>query len=156
LIVFYQDEADERRKEKANAETKEEEYDEEYGYGGGLFNDVKWDADDDEADRIYQEVDDRMDQRRKERRCVLGDAPWVYCRIETRCHLHDATESTVRKRRWRNIAKSGQSYKLSLQTPRQSMCTVCPLQHPVPLKQSDKTHCTQTGGGQPGGMGEFA
>lgn len=63
-----QDEADEKRKEKANAETKEEEYDEEYGYGGGLFNDVRWDADDDEADRIYQEVDMRMDQRRKERR----------------------------------------------------------------------------------------
>jgi len=36
----------------------------------GLFATGAYDKDDDEADRIYQEVDERMDRRRKSRRLV--------------------------------------------------------------------------------------
>lgn len=36
----------------------------------GLFANGTFDRDDDEADRIYQEVDERMDRRRKARRLV--------------------------------------------------------------------------------------
>ena len=36
----------------------------------GLFANGAYDRDDDEADRIYQEVDERMDRRRKVRRLV--------------------------------------------------------------------------------------
>ena len=37
----------------------------------GLFASGSFDRDDDEADRIYQDVDDRMQKRRKERRLVI-------------------------------------------------------------------------------------
>ena len=37
----------------------------------GLFATGNYDRDDDEADRIYQTVDERMDRRRKARRSVL-------------------------------------------------------------------------------------
>ena len=37
----------------------------------GLFSNGAYDRDDDEADRIYQEVDEKMDRRRKIRRLVL-------------------------------------------------------------------------------------
>lgn len=36
----------------------------------GLFAGGSWDKDDDEADRIYQAVDEKMDRRRKIRRSV--------------------------------------------------------------------------------------
>lgn len=46
----------------------------------GLFANGAYDRDDDEADRIYQEVDERMDRRRKARRLVspfsLSDHPF--------------------------------------------------------------------------------
>lgn len=41
----------------------------------GLFATGAYDKDDDEADRIYQEVDERMDRRRKARRLVTS----LYC-----------------------------------------------------------------------------
>ncbi|KAI9739030.1 MAG: hypothetical protein M1834_007242 [Cirrosporium novae-zelandiae] len=37
----------------------------------GLFANGQYDRDDDEADRIYQEIDEKMDRRRKQRRLVL-------------------------------------------------------------------------------------
>ena len=40
----------------------------------GLFANGAYDRDDDEADRIYQEVDERMDRRRKLRRFVNPSA----------------------------------------------------------------------------------
>ena len=64
----------------------------------GLFATGAYDKDDDEADRIYQEVDERMDRRRKTRRLVapLLFSPvrkdiwfiiffgyfWIDCRLE--------------------------------------------------------------------------
>eukprot|EP00128_Syssomonas_multiformis_P011821 Colp12_sorted_trinity150504_noHs@5512 len=46
----------------------ENNYDEFAGYGGSLFSTGTYDAEDKEADAIYQAVDDRMDERRKEKR----------------------------------------------------------------------------------------
>ena len=37
----------------------------------GLFANGQFDRDDDEADRIYQDIDERMEKRRKSRRLVL-------------------------------------------------------------------------------------
>lgn len=34
-------------------------------YNGSLFANGKFDAEDDEADAVYQQVDDRMDERRR-------------------------------------------------------------------------------------------
>jgi pre-mRNA-processing factor 6 len=41
-------------------------YDEFAGYGGSLFNKDPYEKDDEEADAIYNAIDDRMDEKRKE------------------------------------------------------------------------------------------
>lgn len=38
------------------------------GYGGGLFNSGPYEKDDEEADAVYDAIDKRMDEKRKERR----------------------------------------------------------------------------------------
>ncbi|XP_035231849.1 pre-mRNA-processing factor 6-like, partial [Stegodyphus dumicola] len=43
-------------------------YDEFAGYGGSLFSKDPYDKDDEEADAIYEAIDKRMDQKRKEYR----------------------------------------------------------------------------------------
>lgn len=63
------------KRPKTEGEEEEEEedlndanYDEFAGYGGSLFSSGPYEADDIEADEIYEGIDDRMDSRRKERR----------------------------------------------------------------------------------------
>jgi len=46
-------------------------YNEFYGYGGALFGDTPYEQDDQEADAVWDSVDQRMDGRRKERREAL-------------------------------------------------------------------------------------
>lgn len=46
----------------------ESNYDEFAGYGGSLFGKDPYEKDDEEADAIYQAIDDRMDEKRKEYR----------------------------------------------------------------------------------------
>ncbi len=43
-------------------------YDEEFGYGGSLFKNDPYEKDDEEADLVYEAIDRRQDERRKERR----------------------------------------------------------------------------------------
>lgn len=38
----------------------------------GLFAGMAYEQDDEEADKIYEQVDQAMDSRRKARRCVSG------------------------------------------------------------------------------------
>ena len=38
------------------------------GYGGSLFSSGPYEKDDEEADLVYEAIDKRMDDRRKERR----------------------------------------------------------------------------------------
>ena len=45
----------------------------------GLFASGVYDKDDDEADRIYQDVDEKMDRRRKLRRFVFPFIPDNFC-----------------------------------------------------------------------------
>ncbi|KAI9736498.1 MAG: hypothetical protein M1818_006008 [Claussenomyces sp. TS43310] len=49
----------------------------------GLFAGGTYDRDDDEADRIYQEVDEKMDRRRKIRRLVGPLTSFLSCAFET-------------------------------------------------------------------------
>lgn len=66
-------------REKGRADDKiEEEEDERFQDPEnevGLFAYGQYDREDDEADRIYQEVDEKMDRRRKARRLVLSPSP---------------------------------------------------------------------------------
>lgn len=62
-------------REKGGKEEKEEEEDERFQDPDnevGLFAYGQFDQEDDEADRIYREVDEKMDKRRKARRLVLS------------------------------------------------------------------------------------
>jgi len=67
----------------------------------GLFAGGAYDKDDDEADRIYQEVDEKMDRRRKARRLVppfppfslpRGGQKW-HCKLRILIVLHDLGHS---------------------------------------------------------------
>uniref|UniRef100_A0A0A9VZK8 Pre-mRNA-processing factor 6 n=1 Tax=Lygus hesperus TaxID=30085 RepID=A0A0A9VZK8_LYGHE len=62
-----------KRKKKEEEEEEDEDlndsnYDEFSGYGGSLFSKDPYDKDDEEADMIYEEIDKRMDEKRKEYR----------------------------------------------------------------------------------------
>ena len=51
-----------------NEDLNDSNYDEFSGYGGSLFNKDPYDKDDAEADEIYEAIDRRMDEKRKEHR----------------------------------------------------------------------------------------
>lgn len=67
-----------KSREKGGKEDKAEEDDERFQDPDnevGLFAYGQFDQEDDEADRIYQEVDEKMDRRRKIRRLVISPSP---------------------------------------------------------------------------------
>ena len=67
LIVFYR-EAQAKRGEEAEVDPDQfQDPDNEYG----LFAGTTYEQDDEEADKIYEQVDENMDARRRARRCVL-------------------------------------------------------------------------------------
>lgn len=62
-------EAQAKRGEEAEVDPDQfQDPDNEYG----LFAGTTYEQDDEEADKIYEQVDENMDARRKARRCVLG------------------------------------------------------------------------------------
>lgn len=73
-------------REKGGREEKEEEEEDERFQDPdnevGLFAYGQFDQEDDEADRIYKEVDEKMDKRRKARRLVHA---FHSCILEMRC-----------------------------------------------------------------------
>lgn len=58
------------KKKEENEEELEDlndaNYDEEFGYGGSLFKNDPYEKDDEEADQIYEAIDRRQDEKRKE------------------------------------------------------------------------------------------
>lgn len=69
LVHFLFSEAQERRGEEVTVDPEQfQDPDNEYG----LFAGTTYEQDDEEADKIYDSVDDAMDSRRKARRCVNG------------------------------------------------------------------------------------
>lgn len=55
-------------------------YDEFSGYGGSLFSKDPYDKDDEEADQIYEAIDKRMDEKRKEYREKRMKGIIFFCR----------------------------------------------------------------------------
>jgi len=69
IIFFFPSEAQERRGEEVAVDPDQfQDPDNEYG----LFAGTTYEQDDEEADKIYDSVDEAMDSRRKARRCVNG------------------------------------------------------------------------------------
>ena len=59
------------RMAEANAEVdklNDNKYDEFSGFQGSLFDEMPYDEDDEAADQVWNEIDARMDERRKSRR----------------------------------------------------------------------------------------
>ena len=54
--------------EEDDEDLNDANYDEFAGYGGSLFSKDPYDKDDEEADLIYEDIDRRMDERRREYR----------------------------------------------------------------------------------------
>ncbi|KAI9820440.1 MAG: hypothetical protein M1832_003773 [Thelocarpon impressellum] len=78
----------------------------------GLFAGGAYDKDDDEADRIYQEVDEKMDKRRKIRRWFIV-FPWVAGQIADLRPLYayrEAREQKEREEHERNNPKIQQQF----------------------------------------------
>jgi pre-mRNA-processing factor 6 len=105
-----------KSREKGGKEDKEEEDDERFqdpDNETGLFAYGQFDQEDDEADRIYQEVDEKMDRRRRIRRlvpfpcatlsqetsCSPGQAPvvWTEYRLESFATYREAREQQERE-----------------------------------------------------------
>ncbi|KAJ5455831.1 mRNA splicing factor (Prp1/Zer1) [Penicillium daleae] len=107
----------EKSREKGGKEDKAEEDDERFQDPDnevGLFAYGQFDQEDDEADRIYQEVDEKMDRRRKARRLVMFPLPallsykttcssgqfpvvWIEYRLESFATYREAREQQERE-----------------------------------------------------------
>jgi pre-mRNA-processing factor 6 len=59
---------DDEKDEEDDEDLNDSNYDEFSGYSGGLFSKDPYDKDDEEADAIYEAIDKRMDEKRKEYR----------------------------------------------------------------------------------------
>jgi pre-mRNA-processing factor 6 len=57
-----------KEEEEEEEDLNDANYDEEFGYGGSLFKNDPYEKDDEEADLVYEAIDRRQDERRKERR----------------------------------------------------------------------------------------
>lgn len=118
-------------REKGAKEEKEEEEDERFQDPDnevGLFAYGQFDQEDDEADRIYREVDEKMDKRRKARRlvfspyanppsshetsCSSGQAPvvWIEYRLESFATYREAREQQEREEYERKNPKIQQQF----------------------------------------------
>ena len=57
-----------KRENEEEEDLNDSNYDEFAGYGGSLFNKDPYDKDDAEADEIYEKIDNRMDEKRRDYR----------------------------------------------------------------------------------------
>lgn len=99
-------EAQARRGEEAEVDPEQfQDPDNEYG----LFAGTTYEQDDEEADRIYESVDDKMDSRRRKQRCV---PPLVYT-YDLRMFF---VERLLSRRSWQSTVPSGLRSSSSLLT----------------------------------------
>lgn len=98
-------EAQARRGEEAEVDPDQfQDPDNEYG----LFAGTTYEADDEEADKIYEQVDQNMDARRRARRCVIFPQPYIIQLL-----LTNAIGRHVRTKNLRNIEQNGQRFSSS-------------------------------------------
>lgn len=117
-----------KRKKKDEEEEEEEDlndsnYDEFSGYGGSLFSKDPYDKDDEEADQIYEAIDKRMDEKRKEyREKRLKDELERYRqeRPKIQQQFSDLKRGlvTVTEEEWRNVPEVGDARNRKMRNPR--------------------------------------
>lgn len=113
ILKILRREAQAKRGEEAEVDPDQfQDPDNEYG----LFAGTTYEQDDEEADKIYDQVDENMDARRRARRCVLpGQLKWSFS-YSTRFHPFIYSGRRASRLRWRDIARSGRRYSSSLRT----------------------------------------
>ncbi|KAL0275367.1 UNVERIFIED_CONTAM: hypothetical protein PYX00_003230 [Menopon gallinae] len=125
-----------KRKKKDEEEEEEEDlndsnYDEFSGYGGSLFSKDPYDKDDEEADQIYEAIDKRMDEKRKEyREKRLKDELERYRqeRPKIQQQFSDLKRGlvTVTEEEWRNVPEVGDARNRKMRNPRAEKFTPLP------------------------------
>ncbi|XP_034238152.1 pre-mRNA-processing factor 6 [Thrips palmi] len=125
-----------KRRKKDEDEDEDEDlndsnYDEFSGYGGSLFNKDPYDKDDEEADLIYEAIDKRMDEKRKEyREKRLRDELERYRqeRPKIQQQFSDLKRElgSVDEDEWRNIPEVGDARNRKQRNPRAEKFTPLP------------------------------
>ncbi|KAK3931821.1 Pre-mRNA-processing factor 6 [Frankliniella fusca] len=125
-----------KRRKKDEEEDEDEDlndsnYDEFSGYGGSLFSKDPYDKDDEEADLIYEAIDKRMDEKRKEyREKRLREELERYRqeRPKIQQQFSDLKRDliTVEEDEWRNIPEVGDARNRKQRNPRAEKFTPLP------------------------------
>ncbi|XP_001951091.1 pre-mRNA-processing factor 6 [Acyrthosiphon pisum] len=125
-----------KKKKKDEEEDDDEDlndsnYDEFSGYGGSLFSKDPYDKDDEEADMIYEEIDKRMDEKRKEyREKRLKEELEKYRqeRPKIQQQFSDLKRglTMVSEDEWRNIPEVGDARNRKQRNPRAEKFTPLP------------------------------
>ncbi|CAB0041928.1 unnamed protein product [Trichogramma brassicae] len=125
-----------RAKKKEEEEEDEEDlndsnYDEFSGYGGSLFSKDPYDKDDEEADAIYEAIDKRMDEKRKdyrERRLREELERYRQERPKIQQQFSDLKRdlASVSESEWRNVPEVGDARNRKQRNPRAEKFTPLP------------------------------
>lgn len=124
-----------RRKRQEEEEDDEDlndcNYDEFAGYGGSLFSKDPYDKDDEEADAIYEAVDNRMDERRKayrEKKLKVDLEKYRQERPKIQSLFSDLKRElvAVTEEDWNNIPEVGDARNKRQRNPRPERFTPMP------------------------------
>ncbi|XP_058800576.1 pre-mRNA-processing factor 6 [Phymastichus coffea] len=125
-----------RAKKKEEEEEDEEDlndsnYDEFSGYGGSLFSKDPYDKDDEEADAIYEAIDKRMDEKRKdyrEKRLREELERYRQERPKIQQQFSDLKRdlAQVSESEWRNVPEVGDARNRKQRNPRAEKFTPLP------------------------------
>nr|SVE69638.1 EOG090X017X [Eubosmina coregoni] len=106
-------------------------YDEFAGYGGSLFNKDPYDKDDEEADAVYEAIDERMDEKRREyrdKRLREEIEKYRQERPKIQQQFSDLKRelSVVSEDEWKNIPEVGDARNRKQRSTRQDKFTPLP------------------------------
>ncbi|GIY90401.1 pre-mRNA-processing factor 6 [Caerostris extrusa] len=117
--------------EEDDEDLNDSNYDEFAGYGGSLFSKDPYDKDDEEADAIYEAIDKRMDEKRKEYREMKlkveleryrQERPKIQMQFsDLKADLADVSEDE-----WKNIPEVGDARNKRQRNPRPEKYTPVP------------------------------
>ncbi|KAI3378242.1 hypothetical protein SNEBB_006096 [Seison nebaliae] len=134
-VVNQFDDAHEMRGDGGDDDSEDElndaYYDEEFGYSHSLVKKDPYEQDDKEADAVYSSVDDRMDERRKERREILLKRQIEAYRKEQpkiQHHFSDLKRKleSVTPDEWSNLPDVGDARSKRQRNPRQERMSAVP------------------------------
>ncbi|KAG8199374.1 hypothetical protein JTE90_011834 [Oedothorax gibbosus] len=117
--------------EEDDEDLNDSNYDEFAGYGGSLFSKDPYDKDDEEADQIYEAIDKRMDEKRKEYREIKLKVELERYRQERpkiQMQFSDLKRdlADVSEEQWKNIPEVGDSRNKKQRNPRPEKYTPVP------------------------------